>query len=275
MITNHNSTLIFRLFFLATFLFLHTGCAKNPWTNQLANEDIQPYLSAIDTIQQQKNNCPNYWDADVDISWHTALGTKAFSGYLQVSNPSSFKFIISNPLGQPILALTSNGEKFQLLEILKKQYSHGSTISYALRNNMPPEFASGSWGYWLVGKLPEQVTEHPTISLDKEERGIWLTIDSRHENSVDTTHYYLLNLKKLAVQEQRIFHKQSKHLATLTYSNYMLTGNCFQPHQIDISDLPFGASIQINLNNIQSRGSATEKDFTLPVPQHYFIKYLP
>lgn len=275
MITNRIHTLLIKLFLLIPALFFYTGCAKTPWTNQLATENIQPYISAINTIQQQGDDCPNDWDADVEISWNTALGTKAFAGYLQVSNPSSLKFIVSNPLGQPILVFTSNGEKFQLLDILRKQYTHGSTLSYALRNNIPAEFSSGSWGYWLIGRISKQVTEHPAISLDKEDRGIWLTMESSIENGADTTNYYLLDLEKMIVQEQRIFDAESKHLASITYGNYKPVGNCFQPHQIDISDLPFGASIQINLNTIQSLGIATEKDFTLPIPQHYFIRYLP
>lgn len=275
MITNHNRKLILRFFLLVTTLFLYTGCAKTPWTNQLANEDAQSYLSTINTIQQQRDDCPQDWDADVNISWHTALGTKAFAGYLQVSNPSSFKFIVSNPLGQPILVLTSNGKKFQLLNTLSEQYTHGSTLSYALHNNIPAEFASGSWGYWLVGRMAEQVTESPSISLDKENRGVWLTVDSSLESSADITSYYLLDLEKTIILEQRLFDAENKQLADFTYSKYKPVGTCLQPHQIDIANLPFGASIQVNLNNIQPLGIATEKDFTLPIPQHYFIKYLP
>lgn len=275
MITNHNSTLIIKLFILITTLFLYSGCAKIPWTNQLATEEIQPYLSTINSIQQQWNHCSNDWDADVNISWSTALGTSAFSGYLQVSEPSSFKFIVSNPLGQPLLAITSNGEKYQFLDILREQYTHGSTLSYALRNNIPVEFASGSWGDWLIGRISAQVTENPAISHDKKGRGLWLTMESSIEDGKDTTNHYLLDLEKMTVQEQRVFDTNTKHLANITYESYKLVGSCMQPHLISMSSLPFGATIQITLTNIQSLGIATEKDFTLPIPQHYFIKHLP
>ena len=97
MITNHNHTLIIRYILLVTILFLYTGCAKTPWTNQLANEDTQPYLSAINTIQQQRNDCPQDWDADVDISWHTALGTKAFAGYRALTITDKMEFVDLTP----------------------------------------------------------------------------------------------------------------------------------------------------------------------------------
>lgn len=254
---------------LLFLLLLLSSCAPKPWGDLLLQDSSPELFSTVESLLTKQYSCHPSWDADILVQYETALETRKFSGYILVSQPSAIKFIASNPLGQPILAITTNGNDFQLMDVLNQQFTRGSTRSYGLHEDIPVGFISGQWGNWLTAKPDLQPPYN--IREDIEERGIW--VGKETENVPGS--YYLLNYDTLQVKEQLLLDEKKKILARFTYSNFPNNDLCSQPREITISELPFRSTITLQFSRIQDVDNPDQKDFILKVPQHYFIKLLP
>ena len=69
----------------------------------------------LNTMQERDATCAPCLDGDAILSMENHLDAKALSGYVKFMLPESVKFIASNPLGQPLFALASDGVRFETL----------------------------------------------------------------------------------------------------------------------------------------------------------------
>ncbi len=260
-----------KIFFLLIAVCL-SGCAYKPAGEKLDEEQLEAMVPILQKqLVQQQENCPASWDADLIASVQSSGDKQKFEGYLRVQEPSSIKFIVSNPLGQPIMVLTTNGDYFRLLNAAKKQFIRGSNLSYALHTDIPRQFVSGNWGLWLGGRLPDISFNH----LIKSTEGLWI----RHKTE-DGVHYYLWDTDNKRISRHLLLDKKEKILATINY-NYtdFVNKECQQPSAIDISDLPglpfSNSQIQMKLGQVKPAPAMNEKDMLLKAPQHYTVKLMP
>jgi len=267
---NHRQRIKSVGFFLLSS-FILSGCAQKPWGDPFSEEESEGLRNRVEQLRLNQKECSGQWDANLEVSYHTALDDKKFAGYILVKEPSSFKFIASNPLGQPMLAITSNGKRFQLVDVLNNQYTHGSTFNFALRNDIPEEFISGQWGNWLAGKLDLPDKTESTVYQDKDPESFWYTESVNNR----ITESYLFDASSMLIKKSLLMSKKGKILAAFSYDGYVSNGACLQPTQITVDQLSFGASITLNLQDIQPVSTTEEKDFLLTVPSYYFIRYLP
>lgn len=249
-----------------------SGCARPPWGVQ-PEEDIQTKSQQLlEQAIDATGRCAKSWQADIDIQWNTPLHSRKLSGYIKVLEPSTFKFISYNPLGQPLLAIASTGDNFQILDVLHKQFTHGSTDSYALHNGIDPTFVSGKWGQWMSGRIPTELSEKAEFLIDREDRGIWVTTEEK--SKIEATGYYLLNRDTLTLEEMRLYSPKNKLLAVFHYSNRKNKRDCPFPTVVKIDELPFGATFTSSFSNIE-QADADERDYSLPQPSDYFIQLMP
>lgn len=262
------STVFLKYTAILLCLLALTSCAGKPYGEQLSPDTSQDIYSRIEGFMEQQNQCSSSWDADILVEYATALATQKFNGYLLVKQPSFIKFIASNPLGQPLLAITTDSNQFQYMDVLNQQYTKGRTKSYALHADIPDAFISGQWGNWLAGRI---TTEHPfIIRKDKEENGVWV---ANEQDDMPTSHF-LIEPRSLTITEQLLVDEDDNILARFTYGDFTSTGLCRQPGTITITELPFGTKITLQLSGIQGVKN-DGGDFTIKVPQHYFIRLLP
>lgn len=267
---NSSQCLRFTACFILSSLIV-SGCARKPWGDPISEEYAKELKGRVELLRLARQQCPVQWDANIEVDYHTALDEKKFAGYILVKHPSSLKFIASNPLGQPLLALTSNSKQFQLVDIPNSQYTHGSTLKFALLNNVPEEFISGEWGNWLAARMSDSDSTQSSIYTDQDPQKFWYTesIDNRITTS------YLIDTSTMLIRESLLWGNKGKVLAAFSYDDYKSNGTCLQPAKITIDQLSFGASIHLNLKDIQPVDHSETKDFILTVPSYYFNRYLP
>ena len=121
-------------------------------------------------------------EGDLLIFYQNPLEKKAFSGFLQFSMPSSFKFVMANPFGQPVLVIAGDQESFQAIDTLEKKLSGGSLRSFGLRNDIPAYFLKSDWGSWLTGRNQFSSQAITDIREDRDSKGIWLTFKSKEQD---------------------------------------------------------------------------------------------
>jgi outer membrane lipoprotein-sorting protein len=257
--------------FLCLTLLISGGCATKLWTDPVDEGQSQSIRGMIMDIQKADAANPATLDAEVIVSWKTGMEAKSFSGFLQVKRPSSIKFVTTNPLGQTVTALVSDGESYRSINTITKQFTTGGLSSLALQNDIPPEFLAGNWGSWLNGRMdtPKSV-EITEIRQDALNRGIWVML-ANPANKLSGKEYVLVDLKDKHPLLRVVMNAAEKPIAQIEYGDWQQG----QPARFHITGLPMGAEITMQFTDIITDKILTEKDFSLKPPPGYFIELRP
>ncbi len=94
---------------LLLLMFLLAGCAGKPWTTQVTDQEGLHVRQIFEEIQERDASCFCCLDAKVSFFWDGPGEDRSISGFLQLMLPSSVKFVVTNPLGQPLYAIVSDG----------------------------------------------------------------------------------------------------------------------------------------------------------------------
>jgi len=259
------------LYFLLISFFL-AGCAPRPWTDPLAETEADNIIQFASDLTERDSACGNTLDSDLNLVYTNALGKIGFSGYLQFSMPSSFRFVVTNPLGQPFLVVTGNDKAFQAINTMKQKYLAGSLRSFFLLKDIPTFMLSDNWGDWISARnslSSQQITE---IRQDRDQRGVWITFRHQGNDSVQKTHLLLDKANELFLT-RLLENRAGKIVAEINYDNWMVEGKCSQPLNIDITGLDYGTSISLRLTD--TRISHETKEYKLAPPPGYIRQFMP
>jgi hypothetical protein len=267
-----NDTLLFvrskhTLFFLLATFFLG-GCAGKPWTEPLGDAAVETISQQVDILARRDAQCGETLEGDVVLFYQNPLERKSLNGFLRFSMPSFYKFVMTNPLGQPFFILTGDQDSFQAINTLDKKYMAGSLRSFGLRNNIPEYFLKSDWASLLTGRnlLPSQAIT--TIRNDRKDRGVWLTFQKKNRSGVS---HLLLDREKEVYVERILENGRGQKVAEISYGDWVTIGTCRQPLEINIAGLDYGTDIHIKLANVYI--SDEKKTYRLQRPPG-FSQYL-
>lgn len=249
-----------------------SGCAGRPWSTALEGERFDQTRQTIAALSAEKRRCGESLDGDLAMYYSDPLEKKALSGYLQFSQPGSYKFVIANPLGQTVLAIAGDRLSYQAVNVFERQYLEGSMRSFGLRHGLPQEFLGGAWGEWLTGTSERSADSISTIREDKDGRGLWVSYRHRPPEPAGTTHM-LWQTESKTVLATILENDKETLIAEVNYSQRMSEEACHQPLAIHITGLDFGIDIRLQLSNL--RFFAEQKRYSLPIPRGYQQQYLP
>lgn len=219
--------------------------------------------------------CSSTLDAEVIVSMKTLMDTKSFSGFLQVKLPSSVKFVTTNPLGQTLFALVSDGQSYRSVNTLESQFVSGGLAALAIRNDLPPELLEGQWGVWLSDRIElPQNAEITDIRQDAGARGVWIRL-AKPGNITTVGEYILINPADRRLLARVLMDADENTIARIDYSDWQGGESCGQPTGFHISNVSRGVEITIHLSGLITNKILTERDFSLRPPPGYFIKLLP
>jgi outer membrane biogenesis lipoprotein LolB len=247
-------------------LLTFSGCARQPWTDPLEGDQFAETGQLIDALARADQACGKSLDGDLALFYSDPLGKKALSGYLQFSMPSSYKFVVSNPFGQPVLAIAGDQRAYQAINVPEQQYLAGSIRSFGLRNDLPVDIMKGSWGEWITARNLRSSQSITAIRRDREDRGVWISF--RHEKSEPPGLSHLLLEPDSRLPLIRILENgDGTIVAEVTYGDWVTQAGCRQPQEITITGLDYGTDIRLKLANV--RLTEEPKQFHLPVPPGY------
>jgi hypothetical protein len=259
---------------LLTTLALAAGCARKPWRQPLNEESTTILRQTIQKMQARDAGCIPCLDTEMRLFFKNHLQTIAVSGYLQIKQPSFVKFVSSNPFGQPLLALTSDGITFQRVSTLERSYLYGKVQSYGMHHDVPLCVLNGEWGAWLSGRLGATTIDIKEIRQDEQDRGVWVTSEYRNTSGPYREHLLVDPQKKLLLG-RILTDMQDTILANVSYSSFREVGGCQQPENIAVTDLDFGAEIRLDLTDTREVAECPEAAFSLPKPNGFAQQYLP
>ncbi len=252
------------------------GCARKHWSETLEEEESAEIAAIVSSMQEETRSCPNSLDADVLIFWESPLAKNGVAGYLQILSPSFIKFVLSNPLGQPVYAFSTNGKTFQSLETLQRKHIRGNIRSIAIRKEIPPILLSGDWFAYLTGRLPERLVKVQEVNRDVSDQTVWLHLPPLGSSFATEKAYMHLDPEKRAVLGYLFLDQQGRTLVEITYKGQRNgTDLCTPRENIDVTGLSWGTELRIELQEIRTDTQFQEEDFSLPVPPGYETQLRP
>lgn len=263
-----------RIFIIFTILIgclLLCSCAQKPWGDSLEEDDYEAGLALAEQLTRNSKQCRSSFSADITFEYANALGKRSFAGFLQYSPGPNYKFVASNPLGQPVVIIAGNQKKYQFINTLESKYIAGGMTSFALRYRLPIHFLKGRWDDWLTAGNSIATDQITDIKRDKEGRGIWVTVID-NEGAGNISHL-LIDTEKRIISERLLETRQKKALATIVYDNFLYLNQCPMPQNIGVSGLEYGTTIDIQLS--QTERTSEMKKFKLKAPRGYLKQYRP
>jgi|GEM_PF-1336732 len=260
---------LFPLITIALFLPL-TGCAPKRMAGIVSVGEQKKANAIIQEMQDATKTCPDTIIADAKLFWNSPLGDRAVEGYLQLQYPANTKFIISNPLGQPLFAFARRGKKFQILEPENRKHIRGKIRSLAIRHEIPMLPATGSWFSYLSGQLPRYPLILTSLMRDSNNAGVWLRLSEQFPGNTEEGVYVRIDLKHKQVKEYLFLNSAGESVLKISYSAQTPKANsCVPMEEIHISGLPWGTEITLLLEDISTELHLGNQDFALPVPGGY------
>lgn len=260
-------------------LVLLGGCAPKKWASLPLPADEQIQIRELLVSMQVANRlCPKGLDANAQIFWKSPLSNAAVSGYLELQEPSFIKFIVTNPLGMVVYALSSTGQIFQFLDISQRQYIRGSVRNLAIRQGIPRILGQANWSAILSAKLPSGPFTPQQISRDTDGHSVWIQIPQSSTYTGTAQQWLHLEPEQRRVLGYLFLDQDGTNIAEISYGKPEAgarTGCLSSQITTHISNLPWGAEITIRLEDAQGKGPTLPSDFTLPVPTGFFEQLQP
>lgn len=261
-----------RTFILLFVPAVLAGCAGRPWTEPLQGDRYDETSRLMETFAAQDAACGRTLDGDLSLVFTNALEKKALAGYLEFSLPTSYKFVVTNPFGQPVFAAAGDHNSFQAINVPERKFMAGSMSSFGLRHKLPAEIISKSWGEWIMDRHTRLSQSITAIREDRQARGIWISY--RHDKGEPAGQSHLLVDPESGRILARILENgDGVTIAEVTYDGWMDQKPCRQPQEVNITGLEYGAEIRLKLTDV--RLTAEERRFQLPVPPGYMQQIMP
>ena len=248
-----------------------SGCAKKPWGNSLAEKEYEAGLHIAEELFANSTECSKGFQSDLSLEYSNPLGKRTLSGFLMYSPGPNYKFVVSNPLGQPIVIIAGNQKKYEMINTLDSKFVSGGMTSFALRYKLPIHFLKGRWDDWLTAKNTIESEYITNISDDKRERGIWVTVEDK--SGAKNISHLLIDPQKKIILERRLETNQNKPIGTISYSDFYLDQSCSQPQTINITGLEYGTTINLRLAETELNSHLIK--YKLKAPKGYLRQYRP
>jgi len=250
------------------------GCAQRPWTDPLEERQAENALHFLEQLKTRTESCPEGIDGDISLSYQSPFDAKKVQGYFQILSPSYLKLVISTPLGQPVIILTSDQQTFQLINTLERRYTAGNVHSYALLHNIPPALLTGEWKNWIRGTfsiIPSAIT---AIRQDREQRGTWFSLQKQTDNVQQETHL-LIESREGKLLSRIIESNTGEPVMKIVYQDWISLGSCKQPRIIKMTGLKYNTELTMTLSDVLIAENLSKNDFKFSAPASYTRQILP
>jgi hypothetical protein len=246
------------------------GCAGKPWTTPVTDLETITVTQTFEEMQERDASCYCCVDAKASLFWDGPGEDRTVSGFLQLMPPSSVKFVVTNPLGQPLYAMVTDGVEFQSVNTTLKQSVTGEISTLMMQYDIPQSLLSANWGYWLMGRLHEQGATIDAIRQDESGRGVWITMRYPGEGALAESHLLIEPAGKRLLTRVLV-DQEGKTIAAIAYEHGAAQDDCIPAGKITITDLPYGSKLNIELTGILTDRVFTPANFRLKVPANYEV----
>lgn len=260
------------LLFLLLFILTLSSCAKTPWTSLLEGEQKSGVETSYMNFTASQHVCRPSWDAEVEIRWTSSVRNFSFSGYCRMLEPAFLKFIVSNPLGQPLRVTATNGTNYRDIDTLERSIVTGGLRSWAVRHDLPLNLVKGNWLDWISGRSSATVGQIAEMRLDSQNRGAWLSMAGADSEEIEE--HILFDWENNKLIERILLDERNRPFATLAYIEWQEIDQCLYPVALSIDGLPLGGQVDLSFTDIR-QSEFEPADFNVDIPRGFLRTWLP
>lgn len=247
-------------------LLLVVGCgSKLPRTVAVNGPDLDLVQSRLNRFFDQP--CVAAIDSDVRLEWQAYGQLETYPATLQATAPAFLRFAVVDPLGRPLLLLTSNGSTFILADNRKGVGYAGMTDSDFIHQYLPAGIVAHDLFFWLSGRIRQDGLQ--VLSARKAENGplFWYEVDYGDRL------IHLLGLDKDYLSRHLVLDEDKTVLFDAQYSGYFnTTEDCDWPGKIEVSGEELAAAFTLKFTKMYSFSSLDDQLFQLQLPPHFVVR---
>jgi len=253
-----------RLAALCGLLGVLGGCFALPRAVDLASDGERDRVAAaFARLRAQQNTCHCCIDVAVSVTLKGLLRSGSVSGYLQAMSPAYLRFVGLSPIGQPLMILVTDGDRFQYLAVDQGKGYEGSVTAATFVKYAPAGFKPHESFYWLSGRLPpgEVAVEEVGRALDAE--GYWLTVRVAGERR-----RLLFDPEVGVIRRHQVLNAAGDDVLEARYEAFRAAGanGCLLPGRIVVTTRQHTGTLVVVLSDWLDGAALSEKDFAFALP---------
>ena len=244
-------------------LWLLAGCATLPRTVALSGGEQERVTAAFEKMHARQEACHCCIDVAVTVTLKGLLHSGTVSGYLQAMSPAFLRFTGLNPLGQPLMILVSDGERFQYLAVDRGTGYTGNVEAATFVKYAPPGFLPHESFYWLSGRLHSGTVVVEELGRAVDSEGYWLTVHAGEG------HRRLLFDPAIGViLRHQVLDADGDDIFDARYEDFRPTGvnGCLLPGRITVTTRQHRGTLEVSLSDWLDDAALSEKDFSFSLP---------
>ncbi len=237
--------------------------AKLPQTQAVEGQEVQEAQSHFNSFLQQ--DYAQAVDGDIRLSWKAFGQHESYTAQLQAARPAFLRLALVDPLGRPLLLLTSDGNTFTLVDNRQSVAYTGVAENQALRRFLPAFIPTEDVFFWLSGRVPLDKMTAAQPRRDAAGKLWWYGAPA----SPGTVHVVALDQDQRLHRHLIVEEKNAVVLFEARYSDY--TNNAW-PQRIDFSGKSLEADYSIEFTEILAFTPPRQEQFQIRIPPHFTRK---
>ncbi len=253
-------------------LCILAGCASLPRTVDLAGAKRAEVVAAFAQLQARQSQCHCCIDVAASVTLTGLLHSGTVSGYLQAMSPAFLRFVGLNPLGQPLLILVSDGNRFRYLAVAQGKSYGGKVAAETFVKYAPAGFRPHESFYWLSGRLPVGPVVVEEVGRALDTGGYWLTVRVGSERR-----RLLFDPSLGVIRRHQVLDDDGDDVFDTMYEDYRAVGkdDCLLPGRITVTTRQHRGTLVITLSDWLDDADLAAKDFSFSLPPGFELVEVP
>jgi len=243
-------------------LLLAAACAVLPVRRQLPPAEETRARAAFRQLAAEQKVCGGWGDAEALLSLDSVWKSGSVSGYLQLLAPGYLRFVGLNPLGQPLLILTTDGQNFSSILPTEMRAYEGPVSSPPFRRYVPERLRPETSYYWLSGRLRPGVVKVLKVTGDDDGSDLWVKLAYDDGAGREMVRF---DPKRLSISRHLLLDERDRVVFEVGYGDYTAPP-CGLPGLVTIRDGRGKGTLELRLRDWRTAEPLTPQDFAVDIP---------
>ncbi len=213
-------------------------------------------------------SCPGALDADVTLGWQGYGSHRTVAATLQARQPGLLRLSVNDPLGRPLLLAVTDGSRFTLVDVTRRQATVGPVASPFWHQYVPAAIHGRDLFAWLTGLLPAGPVQVRSVLRSTENSDYWFVLDYGD----GLLHRVRLDPERLLVREHLLLDAGDRVVLDVVY-RYGRSGKnaCPLPASLRITGRDLDGTFTLAVDRVYARTGVADAAFRLHLPPHYTV----
>ena len=253
-------------FVLCGLLFLLGGCVVQPRMVDVSGAERERIAAAFEKFHARQGECRCCIDVAVTVTLNGLLHAGTVGGYLQAMSPAFLRFTGLNPLGQPLMILVSDGERFLYLAVDRGKGYTGNVEAETFVKYAPSGFRPSESFYWLTARLPAGPMVIEELGREVDGGRYWLTVKTGGERR-----RLLFDPVSGVIIRHQVLDDAGEDVFDVLYEEFRSVGEngCLLPGRITVTTRQHRGTLVVSLSDWLDDAVLSEKDFSFALPSGF------